>query len=182
MRNIMPKFTMHTIDSAPEESKNILMQSEKSVGFIPNIYAILAESPLLLKTYKELGNLFNKTSFTEIEKEVIEMTINQVNGCTYCIAAHNYFATLSNFPEKIIISLLEDKPFEDSKLQILRLFTKTVIEKKGSLTNNEIDVFLSAGYTNKHILELIIGVSHKIISNYVNHIAKTPIDEQFSSK
>lgn len=175
----MHKFTIHTLETAPEDSKEMLTQSKNGAGFIPNMHAIMAESPVLLRAYKEMGKLFSETSFTPIEREVIEMTINRVNGCTYCVAAHSYFDRLSNFPEDILTALLEEKPFDDSKLQTLRLFTKSIIEKKGWINSDEIDTFMAAGYSNEQLLELIVGVAHKIISNYVNHIAGTPTDTQF---
>lgn len=175
----MHKFTIHTLETAPEESKEILKQSQYGAGFIPNMHAIMAESPVLLRAYKEMGKLFSETSFTPVEREIIEMTINLVNGCTYCVAAHSYFDRLGNFPEDILNALLEGKPFEDSKLQTLRVFTKTLIENRKWISPEEIDTVISAGYSKAQILELIVGVAHKIISNYVNHIADTPTDDKF---
>lgn len=175
----MSLFPINTVKSAPITSQEILAATERAVGFIPNMHGIMAESPVLLKAYKELGKLFNETSFSAVEREIIEMTINQVNGCTYCIAAHSYFNRLSNFPKDILHALLENRPLEDPKLQILRIFTKTLIEKRGWILPDEIETFLSSGYSKEQVLELIVGVAHKIMSNYVNHIAETPIDEKF---
>lgn len=173
------KFKVHDMQTVPEKSKELLMEVERKTGFIPNLYGILAESPVLLNAYKELGKLFSQSSFTSIEREVIEITINKSNGCTYCIAAHSYFDKHSNFPDDILQSLINGESLEDSKLESLRQFTKLVVEKRGWLLDEEIGKFLTSGYTTKHILELILGISHKIISNYVNHIANTPIDEKF---
>ena len=176
----MHEFTIHNMDTAPEESKEILKQSGGgNAGSIPNLHAIMAESPVLLKAYKELGKLFSQTSFTPVEREIIEMTINQVNGCTYCVAAHSYFDRKSGFPEDILNSMLDEKPIDNSKLQTLRIFTKTLIEKRGWVSPGEIDTILSVGYSKAQLLELMVGVAHKILSNYVNHIAGTPIDDEF---
>jgi alkylhydroperoxidase family enzyme len=127
----MHLFSIVNNESAPDESKEILRATENRTGSIPNIYGVMAESSVLLKAYKEIGKLFNETSFSPIEREVIEMTINRANGCAYCIAAHSYFDRLSNFPEEILTTLLQDKSFENPKLQTLRSFTKTIIEKRG---------------------------------------------------
>ena len=175
----MSIFKIHTVESAPSAVKNILETTQKAIGFIPNMHAVMADSPVLLKAYKEIGKLFNETSFSPIEREVIEMTINCANGCVYCIAAHSYFDRLSNFPEEILTALLQNKSFENPKLQRLRIFTKTIIEKRGWLLPVEIETFLSDGYSKEQVLELIVGVAHKTISNYLNHIAETPIDDEF---
>ena len=177
----MKKFNIHTVETAPEGSKEILAQSQKRSGFIPNMHAIMAESPVLLKAYMEIGKIFNGSSFTPVEREIVEMTVNQTNGCSYCIAAHNYFDRLSKFPEDILSALLEEKPLDNSNLQTLRLFTKTVVEKRGWVSPEEVETFLSAGYSKEQILELIVGVAHKTMSNYVNHIANTSIDKCFNN-
>jgi len=175
----MHKLKIHTLETATEASLEMLASSQKNAGFIPNMHAIMAESPVMLKAYKEIGKIFSQSSFTPIEQEVIEMTINQVNGCTYCIAAHSYFDRLSKFPEEILAALVENKSLDDSKLQTLRTFTKAVVEKRGWVSQEEIKTFYSAGYSKEQLLELIVGVAHKTISNYLNHIAKTPVDKQF---
>lgn len=175
----MQKFTIHNLETAPDASKEMLASSQKNAGFIPNMHAIMAESPVMLKAYKEIGKIFSESSFTTIEQEVIEMTINQVNGCTYCVAAHSYFDRSSKFPKEILMALVENKPLDDSKLQTLRLFTRAVVEKRGWLSQEEIESFYSAGYSKDQLLQLIVGVAHKTISNYLNHIAETPIDKQF---
>lgn len=178
----MNNFTIHTLETAPEKSKELLKQSKDGAGFIPNMHAVMAESPVLLRAYKEMGKLFNETSFTSVEREVIEMTINQVNGCSYCVAAHSYFDRLSKFPEDILSALLEEKPLENSKLHTLRLFTKVVIEKRGWVSSEEVESFLSSGYSMEQLMEVIVGIAHKTMSNYLNHIAETPIDNQFEKK
>ncbi len=175
----MQRFKIHTVETAPDASKEMLTSSQKNAGFIPNMHGIMAESPVMLKAYKEIGKIFSESSFTTIEQEVIEMTINQVNGCTYCVAAHSYFDRLSKFPEDILTALVENKSLDDSKLQTLRLFTKAVVEKRGWVPQEEVQKFYSAGYSKGQLLELIIGVAHKTISNYLNHIAETPVDKQF---
>lgn len=175
----MQKFKIYTLETAPEVSKVFLASSQRSAGFIPNMHAIMAESPVMLKAYKEIGRIFGETSFTPIEQEVIEMTINQVNECTYCVAAHSYFDRLSKYPEEILNALVENKIIDNSKLQTLRLFTKAVVEKRGWVSKEEIETFHLAGYSKEQLLEIIVGIAHKTISNYLNHIAETPIDEQF---
>ena len=137
----MSIFKIHTVESVPNAVKNILKTTQKSIGFIPNMHAVMADSPVLLKAYKEIGKLFNETSFSPIEREVIQMTINRANGCAYCIEAHSYFDRLSNFPQEILTALLQDKSYENPKLQTLRIFTKSIIEKRGWVLPEEINFF-----------------------------------------
>jgi alkylhydroperoxidase family enzyme len=83
-----------------------------------------------------------------------------------------------NVPDSIINNLRDNKSLDDPKLEALRNFTSLMVDKRGWATEQEIDDFLGAGYDQTQILELIVGIAQKTISNYVNHIAKTPLDEQ----
>lgn len=78
----------------------------------------------------------------------------------------------------MINSLSNNLPIDDVKLETLRQFTASLVEKRGWVSEEDIETFFETGYTKRNILELIVGVGQKTISNYVNHIAHTPIDQQ----
>ena len=174
----MEKFTIHTIETAPEDSKEILTDALKQNGFIPNLYGIMAEAPLLLKAYTQIGQTFSETSFSSIEKNIIWLSINYTNACHYCMTIHSIIAKMSKVPDDIIEALRTNNPINDTRFESLRKFCVLLIEKRGWASPEEINNFLDAGYSKKHVLELLIGVGQKIMSNYVNHIAETPYDEK----
>jgi AhpD family alkylhydroperoxidase len=137
----------------------------------------MANSPQVIRAYSEMGKLFGQTSFNQVEKNIIWLVISRTNGCHYCTAIHSMVAKMSHVPEDIIEAVRSYKPIHDRKLQALRLFTVIMVEKRGWASEQEVQDFLSAGYTQAQILELIVGIAQKTISNYVNHIAGTPLDE-----
>jgi uncharacterized peroxidase-related enzyme len=173
----MEKFKLHTLESAPDGSKAILSDVAGQMKFIPNLYAVMAESPQVIKAYSEMGKLFGQTSFSLVEKNLIWLAISHTNSCHYCTAIHSMVAKMYNVSESIIEALRTNKPISDPKLQALRQFTVSMVEKRGWASEQEINDFLSAGYTKAQILELIVGIAQKTISNYVNHVAGTPLDE-----
>ncbi|HCM06019.1 MAG TPA: carboxymuconolactone decarboxylase, partial [Oceanospirillales bacterium] len=63
----MSNFKIHTVESAPAESKAILEGAQKQNGFIPGLYGVLAESPNTLKAYTQLHGLFADSSFNAEE-------------------------------------------------------------------------------------------------------------------
>ena len=174
-------FDIHTIETAPEKSKESLEGSLKGYGMIPNLHGVLAANPAALEAYKTLGDLFGQTSLSLIERNVVWMTSNYVNQCHYCTPAHTMIAKGAGVPDDVIESIRGGTAITDTKLDALSLFTAQVIEKRGHLTDVETKAFLDAGYSEEDILSVIIGVSHKVISNYVNHFADTPIDEPFKA-
>jgi len=175
----MSQFTIHNIDTAPPESKEILAGAEKRLGFIPNLYGIMSESPATLKAYANLSDNFAGSSFNSTEQQIILLASSNYNHCNYCMAVHSTIAQMFNVPNDIIDSLRTNKPISDNKLETLRKFTHSVVEKKGWVHQEEIDAFLQVGYSRGQILEVIVGVSQKTLSNYINHIVKTPLDTAF---
>lgn len=175
----MSDFKIHTTETAPEGSKEILIGAQKSLGFIPNLYGIMAEAPSALKAYKGLSDNFEKSSFTETEKQIVLLATSFVNGCNYCMAVHSTIGQMFKVPQNIIDALRNNKPIADSKLEALRKFANAVVEKRGWVSDKEVDEFISAGYSKAQVLEVIVGVAQKTLSNYINHIVKTPLDSAF---
>ncbi len=173
------EFKIHTLETAPEASKEALIQAKQTFGLIPNLEGILAEAPAALKGGMALWDLFESTSFTPIEQQVIYLTANYEHDCCYCMAAHSGLAKMIGMTNQDIEALRRGQPLVDPKLQALRLFTQRMIEARGWLSDRAIEEFLAAGYTKQHVLEVILGIAVKIIHNYTNHIAQTPLDKPF---
>lgn len=176
----MTDFPTHTIDSAPDAAKPILQQSLKSYGFVPNLYASMAEAPSILEGYTALSTIFGKAGLSETERQVILMTNNRLNGCKYCMAAHTTLSQMGGVPDDVIAALRNNTPIEDRKLEALRQFAIAINESRGWPTDAQIDAFLAAGYSRQTVLEVILGTALKVLSNYTNHIAETPLDSAFA--
>jgi AhpD family alkylhydroperoxidase len=175
----MTNFTIHTPETAPATSKPLLDKSLKAIGFVPGLLGVLAEAPQALEAYEVLGTLFKDTSLTTTEQHVVWLAINYENNCDYCVPAHTGLAKLDAVPDDVIEALRNGTPIADPKLEALRTFTVQVVNKRGWVTDDNVQAFLDAGYTQEQILEVILGLAQKVMSNYTNHIAKTPVDAVF---
>jgi len=173
------KFELYNLDTAPAKSKPLLEDSLKAFGMIPSLHAVLAESPETLEAYKMLHELFQKTSFDAEELTVVWMTINVEHECHYCVPAHTGIAHMMNVDNAIIEALRNRTELPTAKLQALHLTTLALVRNRGHLTDAEAATFFEAGYGNRQVLEILLGLSQKLISNYTNHLAETPIDEPF---
>ena len=176
----MSKFKLHDVDSAPEGSKPLLQGSQKSFGMIPNLHAVLAASPQALEAYQTLTRLFLETSLSTNEKHVLWLTINVANQCHYCVPAHTGLAKQDGVPDEIIQALRDNKELPDVRLNALRTFVLKVVDKRGEVSVADVEAFLQAGFDQRNVLDVILGVAHKTLSNYSNHITQTPVDEAFS--
>lgn len=170
---------LHNIETAPEGSRALLKGSVADFGMLPNLHAVMAESPELLEAYKNLHKLFQQTSFSATEQTVIWQTINVAHGCHYCVAAHTAIGLMTKVDGELIEALRNQEKLADAKLQCLHETTLELVERRGYLSESSFQAFEQAGYTQKHLLEIILGIGQKVISNYVNHQAETPVDAPF---
>jgi uncharacterized peroxidase-related enzyme len=172
-----------TIEDADPNAKAVLGRALSQVGFIPNMYARMVNSPGLLDTYLHGYKLFREQSgFTPAEQEVVFLTISRENSCHYCVAAHSMLADKkSHVPAKVIQAIREGTPIPDPKLSALSNFTRKMITTRGNPSREDIDIFLAAGFAEQQVLEIVLAIAVKILSNYANHLFNTPIDEMFSS-
>jgi alkylhydroperoxidase family enzyme len=175
----MNSFTLHDQDSAPEAAKPLLENSQKSFGMIPGLHAVMAEAPGLLEGYQIMHGLFLDSSLNADEKTVVWQTINVEHACHYCVPAHTAIAMSMKVSDEVTNALRDETPMPSAKLEVLRDFTLAMVRQRGELEPKQLQDFYTAGYTQKNVLEVILGLSQKVMSNYTNHIAQTPIDEPF---
>ncbi len=175
----MTSLTIHTIETAPEGSKESLKASKKGFGMVPNLHAVLAGSPKILEAYKTLHKLFSSSSFSKEELTVIWQTINIENECHYCVPAHTAVANMMSVDPALSETLRNGETLSTEKLQTLQATTLSIVRNRGHLTEAELKAFYAVGYGEQQVLEIILGLAQKVISNYTNHIANTPIDAPF---
>lgn len=178
----MNLFTPHTLDTAPDKSTPLLADAEKKYGFVPNLLGVFAESPATLNAYLTIGQIFDESSFSQTERQLVILTASRLNECHYCVAAHSTVAGMQKVPADVVEAIRNDLPISDARLEALRVFTTAIVEKRGWVVDGDIIAFIAAGYTKAQVLEVILGVSFKTLSNYVNHIAKPPIDDAFAAR
>jgi len=153
----------------------------KKFGFVPNLIRELAGAPVALRAYVTLGELLDETSFTPVERQIILATASAENGCEYCVAAHSAGLKMSGFADNQIDAIRDQRPLADPKLEALRILTAAVVGKRGRIDEADLDAFLQAGYTREQVLEVLVGVAMKTLSNYTNHIAQTPLDKELQA-
>ncbi|MCG1036766.1 carboxymuconolactone decarboxylase family protein [Polaribacter sargassicola] len=175
----MTTLKVHNIESAPEESKPLLEKSQKGFGMIPGLHGVLSSAPKTFEAYQTLHQLFTETSFNPEELTVVWQTINVEHECHYCVPAHTGIAKMMKVDDAITEALRNETPLENEKLEALRTFTLIIVRNRGHVTKEELDTFYAAGYGEQQVLEIILGLSQKVISNYTNHIANTPVDAPF---
>lgn len=172
-------FPVHTVATAPEGSRPLLEAARQSYGFVPNLFGVLAESPAALGAYVGIAGALERARLTPAEQQIIAIAVSAENGCTYCVAAHSTVAHMVKAPAAAVDAVRKQLPVPDAKLEALRRFAVAVVRSRGRVGDGELQAFQHAGYDRGHVLDVLALVALKTLSNYVNHIADTPLDAAF---
>lgn len=170
-------------DQASPLARERLEEARKNLGFIPNMYGVMVHSPGLFDTYINGYNRFRELSgFTPAEQEVVFLAISIENGCSYCVAAHSLIADrMSGVPAPVTDAIRDGAPIPDARLAALHAFTRLMVRKRGLPTRADVTSFLASGYSEQQILEIVLAIAVKTLSNYANHLFHTPVDSQFAT-
>jgi uncharacterized peroxidase-related enzyme len=170
----MAAFSVPTRDDVTPDNQAIFDDLKKALGFVPNLYATFAHSPTALGTYLALQNA--KSSLKPKEREVINLVVSQVNDCEYCLAAHTALGKMLGFTEAQILEVRRGRASFDPKLDALARFVHEVAEKRGHVSAAATDAFLAAGWSQANLVDAIMVVGDKSISNYLHGTTKIPVD------
>ena len=176
-------LTPLTIANAPEASKPVLEKIKIANGFIPNLMAIFANNPAVLRGYVALDGAFEGGSFRPREQQLILLAASVENNCGYCSAAHStVLKGALRTPDEIVSAVRNNKKVPDEKLNALVTLVKELVRERGYASEETIQNFIAAGYKKEQVMELLLGIALKTISNYLDHISPTPLDQAFAAE
>ncbi|OGT55907.1 MAG: hypothetical protein A3E01_14865 [Gammaproteobacteria bacterium RIFCSPHIGHO2_12_FULL_63_22] len=176
----MNGFSFPTVETAPVAARETLAAVNKNFGFVPNLLSGLANSPVALHTYLGLAEQFGKTSLSPAEQQAVSISTSTENRCDYCVAAHSVLAGKSLSPSQIS-ALRSGTPTGNSRLDAVATFTRAVVNQRGFISEDQLAAFFGAGFNRAQVLEVLVGISQKTLSNYANHLLGTPLDAAFES-
>ncbi|HHF7346568.1 TPA: carboxymuconolactone decarboxylase family protein [Legionella feeleii] len=182
------KYTMKAtlVDKASSDwVKELFERSQTEAKMIPNLFRAMANAPEILQTYLDAYNNFAKHSgFSAAEQQIIFLVISYENGCDYCVAAHSTAAEFqAKVPQDIVEAIRNDNPaVPDKRMQTLIEFTREMLWSRGNPSPKSVEDFIHAGYQEKQILDLVLAIAAKTLSNYTNHLFQTPIDPVFKAR
>lgn len=177
------KLDRLTPETADGQGAELLEGAKKNLGFIPNMYAEMANAPGLLSTYLHGYDWFREHSgFTPAEQETVFLAISHENACHYCVAAHSMIGEkMSKVPADALKALREGGEVPDAKLEALAHFSRLMVKTRGNPTRADVEAFTAAGYSEKQALQVLLAIAVKTISNYNNHLFDTPVDAPFAA-
>ena len=175
----MPNYPVQTIASAPEGSKSALEQLKKAFGVLPNLPAVIANSPKLINSLIGLFGQVHSPGLSEAENQIVLLTDAVTNSSTYAVAFHTALALQQGISSEETTAIRERRLPTDKRFAALSAVAKGLIEKRGHLSEQELDSFIAAGFTKEQVLEVIAIVAASTITNYTGTIANPPLEDVF---
>ncbi len=170
----MSTFNVPNREEVNTKNQAIFDTLENAIGFVPNLYATYAYSENALANYMALSNA--KTSLKAKEKEVVNLAVSQVNNCIYCLSAHTAIGKMNGFTDEQILELRNGQATFDKKLDALANLAKNITENRGAADEGVIEKFFHAGWTKENLVDTIVLVGDKTISNYLHKTTNVPVD------
>ena len=170
----MSIFNVPTREEVNSTNQAIFDNLEKALGFVPNLYATYAHSDTALENYLGFSNA--PTSLSAQEKEVVNLAVSEVNNCIYCLSAHTAIAKMNGFSEEQILELRAGHASFDHKLDILARLARNITINRGRADQELVGAFLEAGYTKGNLIDTIVLVGDKTISNYIHSTTQVAVD------
>ena len=175
----MPTYQIHTIASAPEKSKPALEQLQQAFGVIPKLAAVIANSPKLVNSLVGVFQQVHSSSFTEPEIQIVLLTDAVANSSKYAVAFHTALAVQQGVSPEETNAIRDGRMPKARRFAALSTLAKTLIEKRGHLSEQELGAFFDAGFTTEQIMEVIAIVAASTITNYAGTIANPPLEDVF---
>ena len=167
-------FSIPTRDDVSPANQAIFDKLQQGLGFVPNLYAYYAKNDTALGDYLSLQN--RKSTLRAKEREVINLVTSQINGCRYCQSAHTVLGKMNGFTDEQIIELRKGQAPFDEKIDALVKFTAELVTNRGRASEAAKDAFFAAGYNEANLIDVVMVVGDKIISNYIHNLTGFEID------
>jgi alkylhydroperoxidase family enzyme len=175
----MANYPVHTIASAPAKSKPALEQLQKAFGILPNLPAIIANSPKLINSLVGMFQQVHSPGLTEAENQIVLLTDAVVNSSQYAVAFHTALALQQGVSSEETGAIRERGVPRDNRFAALSTLARTLIEKRGHLSEQDLESFVAAGFTLEQVFEVVAIVAASTITNYAGNIANPPLEDPF---
>ncbi|MBI3367431.1 MAG: carboxymuconolactone decarboxylase family protein [Burkholderiales bacterium] len=173
----MPTFPIHTAADAPTaESRAALRAIEAKRGHVPNLVGALAASDTALLAYLELSQRYGSGDLSLLERQVVALEVNRLNQAPYCMAGHSAACEASGIKPSTLVALRNGLPLDNDRLEALRRFTRALVEGGGVVDDSLWQEFGNAGFTRAQALEVLVGISVKMFSNFASRMMQVPVD------
>ena len=170
----MTTINVPTRDEVSPANQALFDKLKSSLGTMPNLYATLAYSEHALGSYLAFQNA--KSSITGKAREIVNLVVSQVNACEYCLAAHTVIGKMNGFTDERILEIRSGRASFDAKFDALARLVKNITINRGHADQALVDAFFAAGWTKGNLVDVIVVIGDKTVTNYLHGTTRVPVD------
>jgi AhpD family alkylhydroperoxidase len=113
---------------------------------------------------------------TNKEKEAINLVVSEVNECNYCRAAHTTIGKMNGFNDEQALEIRRGQVNFDKKLNALVKLSQNIVHTRGNINHQYLELFFNEGYEKGHLVDVILQIGEKTMTNYLHNITQVSID------
>lgn len=170
----MPRIKPIQITESEGPSRQMLETVQRNLGMVPNLLKTMAHSSAVLSGYLSFTQALS-TALNAPLREQIALTVAGSNQCDYCASAHTALGAKTGVEADELARNLRAES-GDIRTQAALQFARLVIEKRGLVSDEDLNNVRAAGYSESQIAEIVAVVALNTFTNYFNHVAGTEID------
>lgn len=168
--------TPATVGEVPDASRAQLNAVAMSLGSVPNLFRLVAQSPAALRGFLALSGSFSGATLDAMTQERIAIAVAELNGCNYCMSAHTYLGRIVAKLDDAEITANRSGASNDIKANVAVRFATQIVRMRGHVSEEQLTAIKAAGYSNAEIVEIVLAVALHTFTNYLNEVAGTEID------
>lgn len=171
----MPNIFPINLSQADPQTVQTLNAVQQQIGMIPNLFRTFAHAPVVLNAYLRFSETLAGGRLSAQQREIIALTVAQVNTCQYCLSAHTLLGKGAGLSDEAILQARKGSA-DNAIDQVIVAFAQKIVVSRGRLSNADLQEVRSVGVDDGLIVEIIANVTLNILTNYTNHIAATDVD------
>jgi len=160
---------------ATGRTAELLGAVQQKLGRVPNILRVLANSPAALEAYLGLSAALESSSLSGRLREQIALAVAEINACGYCLSAHTAIAGRLGLSEAQIQAARRAEAEVKRDAATLKLVREIVL-RRGEIRDGDLLAAREAGISDSEIADILVAVTLNLFTNYLNHVARTPVD------
>ena len=169
------KLALQTTTSAPAASRPLLEGVKRSLGFVPNMMGVIANSPAALEGYLSLSGALAKGVLPAKLREQIALAVAEINGCGYCLSAHTLLGGKAGLAADEIFAARKSAAADSKSDAVLKL-ARAITLQSGNISAEDLQAARTAELSDAEIIEIVQHVALNVLTNYTNNVAHTVID------
>lgn len=168
----MTDFTFYTPENSSGAAKDVLTGIQKKYGFVPNLFAYMAEAPYTIEAYAMLTDLLAKTDLDPAQQQIALLAISVYNRCEFCTLAHRAFGKQAKAKQQTLDALHQGTDIDDPQDRALVTMARALVDQRGWVAPEQLSAFFAAGFSKRNVYDLILIAAIKTLSNYSNHLTE----------